>query len=129
MVIPVFGNGSFTIQYVPYVTQSPSGYMVINVSSPYTINLFVSNNVLITQLPISLITNFTRVSNRIVLQLAPGNYSIGFIPELPTAISNTTTKTTVTTTTVSNVSAVTTVTNSTSKATKPSPGLGRCSIT
>ncbi|ADN49750.1 helix-turn-helix transcriptional regulator [Vulcanisaeta distributa] len=121
LIIPVFGNGSFIIQYAPYIIQSPSGYLIINVSSPYTINLFVSNNILLTQLPISLITNFTKVSNGIILQLAPGNYSIGFIPELPTTITN---KTTATSTTVSNVSAVTTVTNSTPKVTKPSPSLG-----
>lgn len=111
LIIPVFGNGSFTIQYAPYVTQSPSSYLIINVSSQYSINLFVSNNVLITQLPIDLITNFTRVSNGIMLQLASGNYSIGFVPELP--IANKTSITTKTTTTsVGNTNAVTTITNS-----------------
>ncbi len=100
LVIPVFGNGSFIIKYTPFVMTSPNGYLVMNVSSPYPIGLFISDNVLITKLPLNLITNFTRVSNGIILQLAPGNYSLGFIPEAPTAptiTSNTTTTPTTTT--------------------------------
>ncbi len=120
LVIPVFGNGSFIIKYVPYIASLPSGYLAINVSSPYTINLFVSNNILLTQLPIGLITNFTKMNNGILLQLAPGNYSIGFIPELPT--------TTTTTTSANRSSTITTTTNtttpSTTKTTTSSLGIG-----
>lgn len=103
LIIPVFGNGTFMVKYVPSITQSPSGYLLMNISSPYIVSIFVSNDVLITHLPINLIINFTKVNNGIVLQLAPGNYSIGFIPETPTthvttqSTTSTTTNTTVTT--------------------------------
>ncbi|MFB6470926.1 MAG: helix-turn-helix transcriptional regulator [Vulcanisaeta sp. AZ3] len=82
LIIPVFGNGTFVIRYVPLAVQSVNGYLIINVSSQYPVNLFISNNVLLTQLPTNLITNFTKVNSGAILQLAPGNYSIGFIPEL-----------------------------------------------
>ncbi|MCG2880498.1 MAG: winged helix-turn-helix transcriptional regulator [Vulcanisaeta sp.] len=101
LIIPVFGNGTFMVKYVPSITQSPSGYLLMNISSPYIVSIFVSNDVLITHLPINLIINFTKVNNGIVLQLAPGNYSIGFIPETPTThittqpTTSTTTNTTV----------------------------------
>ncbi|WP_243666174.1 winged helix-turn-helix transcriptional regulator [Vulcanisaeta sp. JCM 16159] len=114
LVIPVFGNGSFVIEYVPYVTQTPSGYLVINISSPYVINLFVNNNVLITQLPVNLIMNFTKASNGIFLQLAPGNYSIGFIPESPmpnrTIVTPIGTSNTTSASTITNASGPTTTT-------------------
>ncbi|GAB6945483.1 helix-turn-helix transcriptional regulator [Vulcanisaeta sp. JCM 14467] len=124
LIIPVFGNGSFIIKYIPYVAQTPSGYLVINVSSPYTVNLFVGNNVLITELPISSIVNFTKVSNGIILQIAPGNYSIGFMPEL--SVTTVTNKTTTMPTSVSNTSTTTAITNTstTSEITKTSPNLG-----
>ena len=108
LIIPVFGNGTFMVKYVPSITQSPSGYLLMNISSPYVVSIFVSNDVLITHLPINLIMNFTKVNNGIVLQLAPGNYSIGFIPETPTThvttqpTTSTTTSTTVRTTTTNN---------------------------
>ena len=101
LIIPVFGNGTFMVKYVPSITQSPSGYLLMNISSPYIVSIFVSNDVLITHLPINLIINFTKVNNGIILQLAPGNYSIGFIPETPTThvttqpTTSTTTNTTV----------------------------------
>lgn len=101
LIIPVFGNGTFMVKYVPSITQSPSGYLLMNISSPYVVSIFVSNDVLITHLPINLIINFTKVNNGIILQLAPGNYSIGFIPETPTThvtiqpTTSTTTNTTV----------------------------------
>jgi hypothetical protein len=100
LIIPVFGNGTFMVKYVPSITQSPSGYLLMNISSPYIVSIFVSNDVLITHLPINLIINFTKVNNGIVLQLAPGNYSIGFIPETPTTYVTTqpTTSTTTNTT-------------------------------
>ncbi|MFP3236632.1 MAG: transcriptional regulator, partial [Vulcanisaeta sp.] len=70
LIIPAFSNGTFIIKYVPLITQTPSGYLAMNVSSPYVVNLFIGNSILLTHLPINLIVNFTRVSNGIILQLA-----------------------------------------------------------
>ncbi|BDR92591.1 helix-turn-helix transcriptional regulator [Vulcanisaeta souniana] len=88
LIIPVFGNGSFMVEYTPVITVLQNESLVMNVSSQYPINLFVSNNVLLTQIPINVITNFIKVNNGIMLQLAPGNYSIGFMLEAPTVTKN-----------------------------------------
>jgi len=115
LIIPAFGNGTFIIRYVPLITQTPSGYLAMNVSSPYVVNLFIGNGILLTHLPINLIVNFTKVSNGIILQLAPGNYTIGFISETPTTGVTTTN----TTTTIATTNTTTTSTQSTSNQTSP----------
>jgi len=116
LIIPAFSNGTFIIKYVPLITQTPSGYLAMNVSSPYVVNLFIGNSILLTHLPINLIVNFTKVSNGIILQLAPGNYTIGFISETPTTGVTTTN----TTTTIARTTNTTkTSTQSTSNQTSP----------
>jgi Uncharacterized membrane-associated protein/domain len=115
LIIPAFSNGTFIIKYVPLITQTPSGYLAMNVSSPYVVNLFIGNSILLTHLPINLIVNFTRISNGIILQLAPGNYTIGFVPETPT----TGVATTNTTTTIATTNTTKTSTQSTSNQTSP----------
>ena len=116
LIIPAFGNGTFIIKYVPLITQTPSGYLAMNVSSPYVVNLFIGNSILLAHLPINLIVNFTRVSNGIILQLAPGNYTIGFVSETPTTGVTTTN----TTTTIARTTNTTkTSTQSTSNRTSP----------
>ena len=115
LIIPAFGNGTFIIRYVPLITQIPSGYLAMNVSSPYVVNLFIGNSILLTHLPINLIVNFTKVSNGIILQLAPGNYTIGFISETPTTGVTTTN----TTTTIATTNTTKTSTQSTSNQTSP----------
>ncbi len=124
LIIPVFGNGSFTVEYTPLITVLQNESLVVNVSSQYPINLFVSNNVLLTQVPVNLIINFTKVNNGIMLQLTPGNYSIGFIPETPMIMKNKTI--------ISNSSGSTGVSTATNQSTTPGklgqgavfPGLG-----
>ncbi|WP_069807859.1 helix-turn-helix transcriptional regulator [Vulcanisaeta thermophila] len=117
LLIPVFGNGSFTIKYTPVVNVLPNGLLSINISSKYPVNLYVSN-VLLSSIPINLITNFTKVSNGLIIQLAPGNYTIEFTPEIPTAPRVTTT------TTVTNTTSPPTTAPSTVKVTKGTePGI------
>jgi len=125
LIIPAFSNGTFIIKYVPLITQTPSGYLAMNVSSPYVVNLFIGNSILLTHLPINLIVNFTRVSNGIILQLAPGNYTIGFVPETPTTgVATTNTTTTIARTTNTTKTSTQSTSNQTSpKVTKTTPSI------
>lgn len=95
LVIPVLGNGSFTIEYVPRTSTTPDGFLNINVTSEYPINLY-ANNVLLSNFPMNLLLNFTKTSNGYLLQIAPGNYTIEFIPQYTSTVTPTTTNNTTT---------------------------------
>lgn len=86
LIIPAT-NGPIIIKYTPKVSILPNGLLSIDVSSPYPINLYVSNDVLLSSIPTNLIMNFTVTGNGYIIQLAPGNYTIGFMPQPSTAVN------------------------------------------